>query len=405
MSQPKHLNHIHVTLAVTPPPPKTWKTPSYHLENFTIRRHVYVVTVQLHGIRGKEKRTETISFPLLPGVSDTELVRAAVWFSPNNWTPSFGMNVSQFQGNFSRKVDEGLIHTLMNHPGTKNKRQASSPASTPASFQRQPQSSLAQTGQFSPLPQQNPPQPPSFYSQPTQTFPGQFPPPGMGQPNQPPPGQYPPPPTYPQAGQFHHAAFGNNPMIPSGGTKQGIRQWYKTRTRNVKLGLGCGMLILVLILCSAMSAAFEHNTTSTVPTPSPTSQVAGISQTAAPTQQVQATNPPVTATPTLKPTATPTPKPTVQPTTAKPTPHPATPTPCPGINCNPWGYNFSPGRAISTPPSNFCSYFNCITSFWEPDDPDNGYVVQCGDGTYSQSGGERGACSSHSGVGRTLYSH
>jgi hypothetical protein len=64
-----------------------------------------------------------------------------------------------------------------------------------------------------------------------------------------------------------------------------------------------------------------------------------------------------------------------------------------------------PGNLIYTPPSNFCSYFNCISSFWEPDDPGDGYVVQCADGSFSQSGGERGACSYHVGVSRPLYSH
>lgn len=110
--------------------------------------------------------------------------------------------------------------------------------------------------------------------------------------------------------------------------------------------------------------------------------------------------------PTVKPTAKPTPKPTAKPTpkpvpTQKPQP---TPTPCLSP-CNPWGYSFSPGNYIYNPPSNFCSYFNCISSFWGPDDPGDGYVIQCQDGTYSQSGNERGACSSHGGELRPLYSH
>ncbi len=57
-------------------------------------------------------------------------------------------------------------------------------------------------------------------------------------------------------------------------------------------------------------------------------------------------------------------------------------------------------RTIAAAPSNFCSYFNCTASFWNQT---NGYVVQCADGTYSHSGGVRGSCSSHRGVGRTLY--
>src|ERR1700730_13216231 len=107
----KHTRHnvVHETLTVTPPPQKAWKTPSYRLERYTIHRHVRVVRVQLHGERGNERRTESISFPLLPGVTDSEFIRAAVWFSPNKWTVAFGMNVSQFQGKFSSSVDERLI--------------------------------------------------------------------------------------------------------------------------------------------------------------------------------------------------------------------------------------------------------------------------------------------------------
>src|SRR5260221_515964 len=95
--------------------------------------------------------------------------------------------------------------------------------------------------------------------------------------------------------------------------------------------------------------------------------------------------------PTQKPTPTPTPKPTSAPThQPAPTQPPHTPTPCPGINCNPWGYNFSsPGKLIYVPPSGFCNYFNCIPTFYESDDPGDGYIVQCSDGMYSLSGGER----------------
>jgi len=42
----------------------------------------------------------------------------------------------------------------------------------------------------------------------------------------------------------------------------------------------------------------------------------------------------------------------------------------------------------------FCETHDCIENFEEG----NGYVVQCRDGTWSQSGGIRGACSHHGGV-------
>jgi hypothetical protein len=117
----------------------------------------------------------------------------------------------------------------------------------------------------------------------------------------------------------------------------------------------------------------------------------------------------VTATATPTPTLAPTPQPVaVAPkATAPPTQKPAPPPPafnyC-GAPANPWHYNFCGGSVIQPPPSNFCSYFNCITSFWTEDRPNDGYVIQCVDGRFSLSGGEAGSpCSSHGGPSRTLY--
>jgi hypothetical protein len=113
------------------------------------------------------------------------------------------------------------------------------------------------------------------------------------------------------------------------------------------------------------------------------------------------------ATAALTPEATPrataaaTPKPTPK-LTPRPTPK-ATPRPKPvSPYGNPWGYNFSPGSVIKSPPGDFCSYFPCIASFW---DSTNGYVVQCGDGDFSHSGGRSGVCSHHGGYSRTLFRH
>jgi hypothetical protein len=114
----------------------------------------------------------------------------------------------------------------------------------------------------------------------------------------------------------------------------------------------------------------------------------------------QATHTPThaaTRTPTPKPTATPQPAPT-----DTPVPPPPAPTCIPGaVNCNPYGYNFEPGNLIYNPPGNFCTYFNCIASFWDG----RGYVIQCVDGTFSKSGGIQGSCSHHGGNSRPLYSH
>jgi hypothetical protein len=70
-----------------------------------------------------------------------------------------------------------------------------------------------------------------------------------------------------------------------------------------------------------------------------------------------------------------------------------------GAPANPWHYNFCGGSAITNPASGVCTYFNCIPSFSDG----VGYMVECNDGTFSMSGGRRGACSDHSGEGRTVY--
>ena len=78
------------------------------------------------------------------------------------------------------------------------------------------------------------------------------------------------------------------------------------------------------------------------------------------------------------------------------------PKPKTGVYGNPWGYDFKLGKTIKDPPGAFCSYFDCIPSFW---DSTNGYVVQCSDGTFSHSGGRQGVCSYHGGYRRTLHRH
>ncbi len=98
------------------------------------------------------------------------------------------------------------------------------------------------------------------------------------------------------------------------------------------------------------------------------------------------------------------PQPSPQANCVLPTPPP----PPPPATChtdapaNPWGYDFCSGNLVTAPPGNFCSYFACIASFWSFT---NGYVDQCNDGKYSHSGGRSGACSSHGGERRPLYSH
>ena len=112
--------------------------------------------------------------------------------------------------------------------------------------------------------------------------------------------------------------------------------------------------------------------------------------------------PPTAASPS--PTAVQAP-PSAAPPPPPPAPAPAPPPPPPpqnlcGAPANPWGYNFCGGSFIYSPPSNFCSYFSCIPSFWRST---NGYVDECRDGTYSHSGGRSGACSYHGGELRPLF--
>jgi hypothetical protein len=189
--------------------------------------------------------------------------------------------------------------------------------------------------------------------------------------------------------------------------------WFRHRSKRTQI-IACVILVLSCSLCGYISTTSAN--TSGVPTaatPTATQDTAAITTKIDATATQDAQNYQATATaaptdiPTLtpSPTATPTPKPTVL--AVKPTPKPTQkplPTPTPirtGVNGNPWGYNFSPGSLIYSPPSAFCSYFACIGNFWNG----RGYVNECNDGTYSKSGGIRGDCSYHHGEMRPLYSH
>jgi hypothetical protein len=164
-------------------------------------------------------------------------------------------------------------------------------------------------------------------------------------------------------------------------------QWYRAQRPKTRKGIGCGVIIAILVfmgVCgNVVSAASNSNQAGSGATP--TSQTV--------VQAASSTDTPIAATAT----ATPTPKP-------KPTSPPAQPTPAnTGVNGNPWGYDFnsSGGSMIYSPPATFCSYFACITTFWNG----HGYVDQCVDGDYSKSGGVSGACSHHGGEQQPLYSH
>jgi len=211
--------------------------------------------------------------------------------------------------------------------------------------------------------------------------------------HQPPPGQ-PWPPQYPP--RFYNDQTQAQPYYswqPPPSPRPPKKPWYRTQ-------LGCGAIVALLLVCICASAAAGQAARN--------QQVGQVGDQMSPTATqafVVLSSPTAiqpTPTPTHKPKPTPTPKPTVKPA-PKPTPKP-TPS-CNAVNNNPWCYTFDPGNLITNPPSNFCDYFNCIASFWGADDPDGGYVVECSDGAFSQSGGESGSCSHHGGNWRPLYSH
>jgi hypothetical protein len=220
-------------------------------------------------------------------------------------------------------------------------------------------------------------------------------------------------PPYP-GGQFYQPPYPDyrQPSQPVQPQPRGFDAWFNRQRLGIKIGVGCGAIVLTLTVCIIFSAIAS----------------AGSPQTArqtTPTQIVQS-NTGLTAIPTAKPTATPKPSPTPTPT-ATPTPVP-TPTPtavpvqqqeqptqplvptqppaptCNGTTINGGCYNYDPsgGTLVYSPPSNFCSYFACVSSFWTAT---SGYVVKCSDGKHSHSGGVSGACSKNGGVVATVYLH
>ena len=195
----------------------------------------------------------------------------------------------------------------------------------------------------------------------------------------------------------------------------------KSKFSKKKTAGGCCGIIAALFFIALVASIFSAH--GSVSTSTQSAQLTNEQQPAATLTALAQANPQATnvyvkpapgATYMAQPTDTPTP--VVQPThqaaptpthqaTPKPTPKPTQPPACQAVNNNPWCYNFSPGKLITNPPSNFCAYFNCIASFVGADDPDGGYIVECSDTTFSQSGGESGSCSHHGGNLRPLYSH
>lgn len=193
------------------------------------------------------------------------------------------------------------------------------------------------------------------------------------------PFQVPPPPPPPP-----HASMTHAQITPSRPSRFAPRAWYRKQSKKAQGDIGCFTLLVALLLCFMCASASED-------TSSDNSLAQQSSSSPAVKVQYKQTKPTIPSpAPTPKPSPTPTPKPT-------PTPVLVTT----GMNGNPWGYDFNPGTEIYNPNPDFCSYFHCISNFWNG----AGYVVQCGNGHYNKSGGRRGACSRDGGVAQTLYQH
>lgn len=204
----------------------------------------------------------------------------------------------------------------------------------------------------------------------------------------------------------------NDHTIPSSAMNQSMSQatgwwsrftaWFGRQSRPIQVSSGCAGLLVACVMCScigtALGAGGGSSTTGT------TSTGTGHTSSNPPIAHATGTTVSAMATTTLAATATATatPKPKPVPTNTSVPPPPPKPTCIPGaVNCNPWGYNFTPGNYIYSPPSGFCGYFACINNFWNG----RGYVIQCQDGMFSKSGGISGSCSYHRGNKQPLYSH
>jgi hypothetical protein len=272
----------------------------------------------------------------------------------------------------------------MNYPPYSN--DPNDPHSQPTTAGQYPQWSQPGQPSYPQWGQQTPPPPPQFPSSP-----GQWSQNGQNFPPYPQPGQFGPPPAQPK------------PPKPPWWDTKARNEYYKQHPLSKKdYVIGCGTIIGVLLLCGvcgAIANAGNATTKQSVSANASIQQPTHVEPTDTPTPE-----PTATPTDTPTPTPTPTPIPTLEPVQQQQPVQQSVqqqPAPATGVNGNPWGYDFNPGNYITAPPSAFCSYFNCIASFWNG----KGHVEECNDATYSKSGGISGSCSKHGGDWRPLYSH
>jgi hypothetical protein len=191
-------------------------------------------------------------------------------------------------------------------------------------------------------------------------------------------------------------------LAQSGATRSpDDRYWWNGRKWAPTLGRGywavpIGALASVVVLVGFSISAGLNSSSSNIQTASTASPDSGNQESLA--VESPSLEPIASPAPSSVPTSNSSLKPSPVPKPAK-APQPPPPNLC-GAPPNPWGYNFCNGPLIKSPPGSFCSYFNCIGSFWKST---SGYVDECRDGMYSHSGGRSGACSYHGGELRPLF--
>jgi hypothetical protein len=181
--------------------------------------------------------------------------------------------------------------------------------------------------------------------------------------------------------------------------------------------IGAALIFLIVIGVDIVVLSSPDTTNSAEPaTPTPITKPgamadAAFTPTPTSTPRVGATTSPTSHAQKASPASTPTPQPSPIVASAQPSPspqptQPPSPSPAPycpnAVNNNPWCYSFTPGVVITNPNAAFCDgqYFTCVSDFWTAN---RGYVVECGNGKYSHSGGISGACSRDGSVAATLY--
>jgi hypothetical protein len=185
--------------------------------------------------------------------------------------------------------------------------------------------------------------------------------------------------------------------------------WVGKGSKSAKSRGGLSAALSIIGLCVAFAVTGCGNTGT------PTAADQQVTTQSTPTPSDLALDSPSAAVVTTAPatSAAPTSAPAKPPAAPAPSTHAAAPAParttaaavtkpslC-GAPSNPFGYNFcGRGGYINSPAGTVCSYFDCIANFYNG----RGYMVECNDGTYSMSGGIRGACSYHGGVRRPVYS-